>query len=40
LLDKSIDIIWMVRGGAGAMNLLPSLYAEKDRLKKPNQKLL
>lgn len=39
LLDKSIDIIWMVRGGAGAMNLIPSLYAEKARLKKLNQRL-
>lgn len=40
LLDKSIDIIWMVRGGAGAMNLIPSLYAEKARLKKTKPKII
>lgn len=40
LFDKSIDIIWMVRGGAGAINLIPSLYAEKDRLKKTKPKII
>ncbi len=40
LLDKSIDIIWMVRGGGGAMNLIPSLYAEKIRLKKTKPKVI
>ena len=40
LLDKQIDILWMVRGGAGAMNLIPSLYVEKDRLKKVKPKII
>ena len=34
LSDKHIDIIWMVRGGAGAINLFPALYANTDKLKK------
>jgi muramoyltetrapeptide carboxypeptidase LdcA involved in peptidoglycan recycling len=40
LFDKQIDILWMVRGGAGAMNLIPSLYSEKDRLKKVKPKII
>lgn len=40
LLDKNIDIIWMVRGGAGAINLIPALYANKDRLKKAKPKII
>lgn len=40
LLDRNIDIIWMVRGGGGAMNLIPSLYAEHVRLKKAKPKII
>lgn len=40
LLDKNTDIIWMVRGGAGAMNLFPALTANKDKLKKVNPKII
>lgn len=40
LLDKNIDIIWMIRGGAGAINLIPRLYAEKNQLKKAKPKIL
>lgn len=40
LLDKRIDILWMVRGGAGAINLIPALYADKDTLKKAKPKII
>ena len=40
LLDKNADIIWMVRGGAGAINLIPTLYANKDSLKKAKPKII
>ena len=40
LLDKHTDILWMVRGGAGAMNLIPALYANKDLLKKTKPKII
>ncbi|WP_342146669.1 LD-carboxypeptidase [Rickettsiella endosymbiont of Aleochara curtula] len=40
LSDKHIDIIWMVRGGAGAINLFPALYANTDKLKKLKPKII
>jgi muramoyltetrapeptide carboxypeptidase len=40
LLDKHIDIIWMVRGGDGALNLIPMLYGEKEKLKKAKPKII
>lgn len=40
LLDKHTDILWMIRGGAGAMNLIPALYANKDLLKKTKPKII
>lgn len=40
LLDKHIDILWMVRGGAGAINLIPALYEDKDLLKKIKPKII
>lgn len=40
LLDSDVDIVWFVRGGGGALNLLPYLYREIDRLKKVKPKVL
>lgn len=40
LSDKQIDILWMVKGGAGAINLFPALYANKEFLKKTKPKII
>ena len=40
LLAKDIDILWMLRGGGGAINLIPQLYAAKNNLKKVKPKIL
>lgn len=40
MLDDNVDIIWFVRGGAGAFNLIPSLYAVKEKLMKAKPKIL
>ena len=40
MLDKDIDIIWFIKGGAGAFNLLPYLHDHIDELKKTNPKVL
>ena len=40
MLDENIDIIWFVKGGAGAFNLLPYLYDHLDQLKKVKPKII
>ncbi|EET18548.1 peptidase [Francisella tularensis subsp. tularensis MA00-2987] len=40
LLDKNIDIIWFLKGGGGAFNLLPYLYDHINELKKAKPKIL
>ena len=40
MLDENIDIIWFVKGGAGAFNLLPYLYNHLDQLKKAKPKII
>lgn len=40
LTDDNIDILWFVRGGGGALNLLPYLEQHKDELKLAKPKVL
>ncbi|MES2998644.1 MAG: LD-carboxypeptidase [Pseudomonadota bacterium] len=40
LLDDNMDIIWFVRGGGGAFNLIPDLYANREKLKKAKPKII
>ncbi|MGS4880950.1 LD-carboxypeptidase [Photobacterium damselae] len=40
LTDDNIDILWFVRGGGGALNLLPYLEQHKDELKSAKPKVL
>lgn len=40
LLDDNIDIIWFLRGGGGAFNLLPYLCNHINELKKAKPKIL
>lgn len=40
MLDKNTDILWFVRGGGGALNLIPYLEANKEKLKKAKPKLV
>lgn len=40
LLDKNTDILWFVRGGGGAFNLMPYLGANQEKLKKTKPKII
>ena len=40
LLDDQVDILWVVRGGGGALNLLPYLMENLEQLKKAKPKTL
>jgi muramoyltetrapeptide carboxypeptidase len=40
LLDKNTDILWFVRGGGGAFNLIPYLEPYKEKLKKSKPKII
>lgn len=40
LTDPNVKMLWFIRGGAGAFNLLPFLEQAKERIKKTSPKLL
>lgn len=40
LLNDNIDVIWFLKGGGGAFNLLPYLYGHINELKKAKPKIL
>ncbi|WP_260200231.1 LD-carboxypeptidase [Candidatus Regiella insecticola] len=40
LTDDNVKYLWFVRGGAGALNLLPYLYAAEDKIKKSTPKII
>lgn len=40
LLDDSVDIVWFMRGGGGAMNLMPFLDARKADLRRVRPKTI
>ncbi|ACQ67526.1 LD-carboxypeptidase [Candidatus Williamhamiltonella defendens] len=40
LVDDNVKYLWFIRGGAGAINLLPYLEDAKDKIKKSSPKII
>ncbi|WP_447124771.1 LD-carboxypeptidase [Glaciimonas sp. GG7] len=40
MLDDQVEIVWFIKGGGGAFNLLPFLYAAKEQLALAKPKVL
>lgn len=40
LKDDHVKYLWFIRGGAGAFNLIPSLYNNKDEIKNAKPKII